>query len=174
MVRPGHRLDDRVVHRLADPRPDVAEAADGGIDDVRCDTTDVGLADTQPVDHAGAEVLHEDVGALGEIEHDLASTRVLHVDGHRALVAVDVEEHRRHAGTLVAERAHVVADVRNLDLDHVGALVCQDHRRPRAGQHRRHVDDANAGERSTHALSPCHAAEIGLPGSVCRVCLVEQ
>ena len=63
---------------------------------------DGGLADTQPLDHAGAEVLHEHVGAGGEPLHDVGALRGLEVDGERALVAVDVEEQGGEAVAAVA------------------------------------------------------------------------
>ena len=49
--------------------------------------------------------------------------------------------------------AQQVAEARRLHLDHLGALVGEDHRGERAGEDRGAVDDADAIERSGHGTS---------------------
>jgi len=93
--------------------------------------------------------------------HGLASGRLLNVEHHAALVAIDLQVDRTHAGT--AHRAAGAHDVarRRLDLDHVRAVVAEDLGRERPHQHGRHVDDAHALER---AAGLC--ALVGLSGHV--------
>ena len=146
----AERLDHRIVDRLVRPRAFLAEAGDRQVDDPRIDRRDVIVADAESLDHAGAEVLHEDIGCPGDLQQQVAAAGLLEVDGNRALVAVDVEERRRQAAAPVAERAGMVAPARRLDLDHVGALVAQDRGRPRPRQHRAQVDDPNTLIRSAH------------------------
>src|SRR3972149_5097953 len=57
---------------------------------------------------------------------------------------------RRGRAPLVAERADVGAAARNLDLDDIGALVAEDHGRPRPRDHRREIDDAHALKGTRH------------------------
>ena len=141
-------LDDGIVGGLVGVGALLAEAVDGHVDDVGRDFADGGLVEAEPLDHAGAEVLHEHVGAGGEPPDDVGALRSLEVDGERALVAVEVEERGGEAVAAVAVGARVVARARLLDLDDVGALVGQDHGGPGARQHRGEVDDADAGERA--------------------------
>jgi hypothetical protein len=72
---------------------------------------------------------------------------LLEVEHHAALVAVEVEEHHRHA--LGARRPHLPCGIaaRRLDLDHVGAGIAQDLRRQRAEHVDREIDHPHAGER---------------------------
>ena len=81
--QPGQRLDDGIVGRLGGVGPVLAEAADRAIDDVRRHRADVGLADgvggrlraphAEAIDHAGAEILHEDVRLRGQPAHQVAA-----------------------------------------------------------------------------------------------------
>jgi hypothetical protein len=83
----------------------------------------------------GRKFLHEHVGGGGEALQDGPPLARLEVEGDGALVAVEVEELGREPPVPVAERAGVVARFRLLHLDDVGALVGEDHRRPRPRQH---------------------------------------
>src|SRR5439155_202424 len=68
---------------------------------------------------AGAEVLEQHVGAPGDVERQRPPARMLEVDRHRLLVAVDRHEVRRLAAEKRRpERARVVAARRMLQLDH--------------------------------------------------------
>ena len=106
--------------------------------------------DAHAVDHARAEVLDKDVGTRGEALQGLLAALALQIDGDRALVAVVVEEGGGQPAGAVAAGAHVIAAARDLDLDHVGALVGKDHGREGSGDHRGQVDDANAVKGSCH------------------------
>ena len=98
---------------------------------------------------AGLEVFGQHVGAFEQAQQDLAAGGLADVERDRLLVAVDADE---VAGVrLVAERrapvAHLVA-LRRLDLDHLGAVVGQDHRAVGTAEHAGQVDDLDAGERT--------------------------
>lgn len=96
-------------------------------------------ADTEPLGDAGAQPLDEDVGALGEVEHDLRAPRGLEVDGHRALVAV---------GDVVGRVDAQTGAGRAIDAHHVGAEVGEHHRRVRAGADACQFHDPHPGERT--------------------------
>ena len=151
-------LHDRVVHGLVGVGPRLAEAVDRHVDDAGRTLADRRLVEAETLDHAGAEVLHQHVGPRGEALDEIDALRRLQVDGDRALVAVEVQERGREAVAPIAVGARVVALARLLDLDDVGALVGEDHGRPRPRQHRGQIDDADARERSVGRLAHAHLA----------------
>ncbi len=147
-----HRLDDQVVAGQYPAPVRRTEAADRGVDDPRVGGRDGVVVEAEARETAGAEVLHHDVGAAGELlgERDVAG--VLEVEGDGALVAVDPEVVRRDAvahGRL--PRPGVVAGGR-LDLDHLGAEVGEQHRGVGAGQDPREVGDQQPRERSGRSV----------------------
>src|SRR5262249_52911526 len=83
-------------------------------------------------------VLHDDVGALGELFNDLAALWRLQIDRERALAAIPAVEAGQLAERIALER---------LDLDHRRPEVGQLHRRVRAGNVARQIDDLDAVER---------------------------
>ena len=110
-------------------------------------------AEAEPLEHAGAEVLDEDVGPVDEREQHVLVGRVLEVEGDRLLVAVGRQEVRRLAPSLLADEgrspaAGVVPAARRLDLDDPGALVGEHHRRVRPGEGAGEVDDEDVREGS--------------------------
>ena len=148
----GEGLHDRVVHGLVGVRSLLAEAVDRHVDDVGRHLADRRLVDAETLDHAGPKVLHQHIGASAQALDEIDALRRLEIDGDRALVAVEVQERGRKAVAPIAVGARVVALARLLDLDDVGALVGEDHGRPRPRQHRGQIDDANACERSLGML----------------------
>src|SRR6202011_2769387 len=140
-----------------------AEAADRNVDQVGLDRAQRRLADTDALGDAGAMVLHEKIGVRDHPLDQFQAARVAQVERHRALVAIDDCEGRRDAPPGPAHRAREVADYRRLDLDNVGALVAEDHRRHRAREILRDVDDANAAQWSVqrHWIVPrCSAIRL--------------
>src|SRR5206468_11987140 len=100
-------------------------------------------------ERAGTEVLDDDVAFLDEpLEHALA-VRILEVDGHAALVAIDrevvrgdpLDAGRRPLTCLVTRPGH-------LDLDHVRAVIPEHERAVRPRQRAREIEDAYAVERA--------------------------
>ena len=114
------------------------------------------VADAPFFHRARLEVLDQDVGAFQQAQQHRAAVGLADVERDGALVAVDADE---VAGVVVVERrapvAHLVA-LRRLDLDHVGAVVGQDHRAVRAAEHARQVDHLQAGQRARRTSpGPC-------------------
>ncbi len=141
-------LHQGVVARLLPQRPDVAVGADRAVDESR-------VAFPQFVRLRGrADPRAPDAGSGGRRRRRLASRsttsrpagsrerareralRRVHGEEHRALVAPEGR----------APRAGVVAGVRALHLDDVGAERAEDLGAVRAGDRRRHVEDAQSRE----------------------------
>ncbi len=149
--QPGDRrdaLDEVVIGGPARIRPALAVAHQAHVDDAGIGRAHVVSPEFEPAHRRRADVVHEDVGVAAQFQHGVAPGRLLHVEHHAALVAVDLQIDRAHAGAAHrAAGAHDVARGR-LDLDHVGAVVAEDLGRERPHQHGRHVDDAHALERA--------------------------
>src|SRR5262249_47777210 len=112
-------------------------------------------AHAQPIEHAGAERLDHHVVAGDEAQERLRSLRLLQIEADGALVAVERIETPREAVLVRREHAHVVADVRILELVDRGAEVGEDERAEGAGDEARKIEDADAGERwRVHAAQP--------------------
>ena len=144
-----------VVARAVAVRPVLPVAGDRAVDEPRVLLAQPLVADPQPLHHAGAEALQQHVGLAHEPQQDLAPRVGLQIDADRALVAVERQEQRAARALLrplVARRrpAHVVAEPRVLDLQHVGAEVGQQPRAEAARQQPREVEHADALERAAH------------------------
>ena len=93
-VRTGQRhqaglaLGDLVVAGAAALGTVVPEAGDRQDDEPRVELVQPLDREAEPVEHAGAEVLHEHVGAADEAVEHLAPGRRLEVEADRLLVAV--------------------------------------------------------------------------------------
>ena len=103
---------------------------------------------------ADPHVMHENIGARYQRIQDPAIARLLEVQHDAALVAVQVQKHRRHA--LGTGRSHVAGGIaaRRFHLDDIGTCVAEHLR----GQWPKHIDGEidhpYAGQRSpvTHAF----------------------
>ena len=137
----GERLNDRVVDGLVGKRPVFAPAAHGDVDQVRLDSAKVGFADPKSLADAGAEVLDEHVRRFDQLLDRRQPGRRLDVDGDRALVAIVVEVGAAHAFWAGAGAPGMIRPSGRFDLDDVGPLVRQDHRRERTRDDIGHVDD---------------------------------
>ena len=122
------------------------------------------------------EMLHHDAAARnprpeqdlrrpeGRAEHGVEGKRpgpgepsgARQVDSKRGLVAVDGIEIGRAAGVVVgrAPGTGVIAAAGALDLDHLGPEVGEQHRRERAGEHAREIEDAQARQRARPGFGP--------------------
>ena len=152
----AHGLTDDVVRREvcvgAPAGADVAEAADRGVDQLRIASVQRLVAEAEAVHDTAAIVLDHRIGIVAELQDQLTACRRLQVDADRLLVAV-------HRGKVTAERLELVVGVigpddarviavKRLDLDHLRALVGQQHGAVGAGQHLREVDDPHPIERA--------------------------
>src|SRR5262249_40117285 len=86
--RTAHRLRDVLIRLELGVRAARAEALDRAHDDLRIDLADFFPREAEAVEHAGPEVLHDDVALLQQVDEYLLALGRLHVDGDRALVAV--------------------------------------------------------------------------------------
>ena len=142
--RAAHRLRHVLVRLEIGVRSARAEALDGAHHDLRIDLVDLLPREPEAVEHAGAEVLHDDVALLQQVDEDLLALRRLHVDGDRALVAVEHREVERVGVRHVAQLAARRVALRVLELDHVRAEPGEKLRAGRTGLHVCHVEDAYA------------------------------
>ena len=142
--RPAHRLGDVLVGLELGIGPGGTKALDRAHHDLRVDLMDLLPGEAEPVQHAGAEVLHDDVALLQEVdEHSLALLR-FHVHRDRPLVAVEHGEIKavgvRHVAQLAAGRIAL----RRLELDDVRAHPGEKLRAGRPRLHVRHVEDPDS------------------------------
>ena len=113
-------------------------------------------AETEALHGAGPEILHQHVRLRDQLGENLAAGRALDVDRQRALAAVGRDEQRGELAVLVDGGAAAPGDIAadRLDLQHVGALVGQKHRRERARHHACQIEDANTAKWARHGHSP--------------------
>ena len=96
-------------------------------------------ADPEALSHSGPHALDEHVCALDEVQHHGDSRRVLEVQLHA----------RPSTGEQVRlARTEKVAATRTFDADHVGAQVCQRHRRVRYRSDARQLNDLHPPQRA--------------------------
>ena len=149
--RPAHRLGDRLVALVVAVRAVRAEALDARVDHTRVDLADRGVAEAEALQHAGPEVLEQDVGRDEERAEDLLPARSLQVESQAPLVAVEGDEEQ--AVGVLAVLQDVTCDVallRLLHLDHVSAKPGQHLSARGPGLIVREVDDADPLQRSAH------------------------
>ena len=102
---------------------------------------------------AGAKPVDDDVGTCRQPVQELASARLLAVEGEAALAPVPAQVHEGHAARLVrAELPDVVAPRRLLDLDDVGAEVREVHAE-QVGCEERELEHPNTGEKRVRHAS---------------------
>src|SRR4029079_8908358 len=107
------------------------------------------IAETQPLQRSGPEILDHHVGAGDQLGGRRLAGRRLEVEHHALLAAVD-----RAEGRAVVDRAPAaerVAGAWDLDLDHFGAEVGKHHTGIGTAHIIRELYHANAVQCSTHA-----------------------
>ena len=149
----AQRLQHGVEDRTIAVGPVGAVARQRHVDHVVVARSHGVVAEPQLVDLAGPHRLDDDIGALGELQHDVAARLGLHVDLDRTLAAVAVDDGTVDAALRETRHAREVADPRELDLDHLGAELGQQHRADRAGDGLRDVEDLDAVEWAGHQSS---------------------
>ena len=149
-------LDDGIVDALLGVGPAVAGAADRDVDQARIERAHGRFAEAQPIHHLRPEILHQHVGAGDQLAQDVDALGLLEVDRQRALAAVGRYEQGGELAGRIDRLAAAARDVaaRRLDLDHVGALVGQEHRGERPRHHAGEVDDPHPRQRTCHAPPP--------------------
>jgi len=106
---------------------------------------------SQPVQHARPIILDQDIRPVHQVEQRRTVGLLLQVQHHRPLVAVPRHEGRALAVHEGRHRAGGVAGGR-LDLDHLGAVVGQQHGAVRAGQMAGQVQHQQMIERASHVV----------------------
>src|SRR4051812_10674079 len=142
--RPAHRLRNVFIRLEVRVRSGGAETLDRAHDNLRIDLADLLPGKAEALEHAWAEVLHDDVALLQEVDEYLLALARLHVDGDRALVAVEHREVERVGVRHVAQLAAGRIPLRILELDDVGAHPREQLRAGWPGLHVRHVENSYA------------------------------
>src|SRR5207249_3092491 len=114
----AHALRDQVVAAAIRVRARPTEARDRAIDQPGIDRGERLVIDAETPGHAGAIVLDEHVRRRHEALQHGDAVRLFEIEHERALVAVDGEERRRHAGRDLLLAPRVLA-ARRLDLHDV-------------------------------------------------------
>ncbi len=102
-------------------------------------------AKTEPVEHAGTEVLHDNIAGLDQVREDGLTVGILEIHRNRALVAV---QHREVEAVCVGEIPELLASCiasRRLEFDDVRAEKAHQLARRRTGLDMGHVENANTG-----------------------------
>ena len=149
--QPAGGLRHDVVARLARARARLAEARERRHHEARVPRLEHVGAEPAARQVAGAEVLDERVGAVHEPQQDLAALGRAEVERDGALAAVRVLEGERRLAHGRGAVAIVVARLRALDLDHLGAEVGEHRGRERPRDDAREIEDAEALERPAGA-----------------------
>ena len=152
---PADRLGDRAPALVGPVRALVPEAGVRHVDDVGADRPQLVVREAEPGEHAGREVLGDDVGDRDQPADELAAALGAQVDGDAELLDVVVVERAAHVDALavVDERRHAAQDVppaalhRVFDPDHLRAERGESARRARARELTREVADAEVRER---------------------------
>ena len=138
----AHALGDRVVARPPRVRPVLTEARHRDVDRRRVHGAHRRVAEPELVGDPGQEVLDDDVGATGQLEHERAALGLTQIHGDAALSAIDRGERRAHPAA--APRAQIVAAPGTLHLHHVGAEIGHQRGAIRARDHAGEVEHADA------------------------------
>ena len=144
----GHHAElgrhEAVEARAIAPRTVLAVAGDRAVDRGRVLAMDPLVPEAEPVGHAGAERLHEHVGAGDQRAEPLGALGGREVEGHRALAPLP-----GGAGRAVPVGTTAGA----LHLHHRGPVVGEDHAGHRAGHPPAGIDGDQAFERTGHLRS---------------------
>ena len=86
--------------------------------------------------HAGGEILHDYIRPRDQFTRDVASCRISEIKRDAALIAVQTDKSSAFAGEVsVFIAPGIIASIRVLDLDDLGAKIGQGLRARRAGDH---------------------------------------
>ena len=154
----AHRLGQRPERAPLRVRAGLAEAGHAQHDEPGVELVQPVGPEPPALHHAGPEVLDQHVGVRDEALEQLAALGPAEVERDGALVARDDLPPQAVAVLAVAVGARGVA-ARVLDLDHVGAVVAEQHRGDRRGVDRAQVEHADA-VRAARAQGGCGAVSV--------------
>ena len=146
---PSEGLEVDVVSGEILVRPRLTVSREGAIDEPRVHHGEIVVGHSEPRHHAGTKLFDDHVGTAREFVHDLLTFGCLQVHGERPLSSI---HHEERIGDVVHDGgngAHVVAQFRVFDLDHLRAEVAQELRTERTWQEPREVQhgDSRKGRR---------------------------
>ena len=165
----AHAVKHDLAGLVVPIRPRLPEVGDGYQNHLRVDLLQVLVGQAEGRQHPRGEIFHHNVHLLDKLhEHTLAS-RALQVEGHAALVGVEVQEEAAllRMRNVVREWAHApgdVAAVGPLHLDDVGSVVGQHLGAEWTGDVPSQVQDAHIGKRHVR-----HQATSGCPSVYWRM-----
>src|SRR5687768_8554279 len=164
-------LDHEIVAGPARIGAVLAEAADRAVDQAWTGRTQALLVEAVALQSSDLEILDEDIGARSEALDETAVALVGKVRRHRTLAPVAAMKvgGRKRAAVLSFNEgrspgAGVVAALRMLDLDDVGAEIGEDLAGPGSGKNASKHKDADAVERREHAEPETGRAALCKPG----------
>jgi hypothetical protein len=149
----------------------LSEAGDAAIDDARIDLADALVIDAEFCFDVGPEVLDDDVGPPGQAVEDLEALRLLQVERHRSLVAVQVLEVRA-----VPRPTHLLAAgllQQCIDLDDVRTPIRQLPHAGRAGPDAGEIEHGKA-RQGLRGARDGHSGDSGRSEPQIRLCLIVQ
>ena len=144
----GVGLDRCVVGTAVAVRALGSVAGDGAVHDVGVRGPNRLVAQVEPVDDPGAEVLDDHVCIRGEGHDDLAALVGAEVDGDAALPPVARQVEGAHPLDGNTYPTGDVTDPGALDLDHVGPLIGQQRDRVGAGKSDRQIEHLHPRQRT--------------------------
>ncbi|MCY1446147.1 hypothetical protein D9M71_626960 [compost metagenome] len=142
-----HRFADGAEARFVLARAGLAEAGQAHHHQFRVQLVQHIPAEAELFQHAGAEVLDQDVGVRQQLLQHFAAVGMLEVERHRAFVARLHEPPERGALVQLAPLAQRVAAIRRFDLDHFGTEFGADPRGEGTGDQRAELYDFQTGQR---------------------------
>ena len=143
------RLRDHVEGEVVLVRAAGAETFQLRVDDARIDGAHYVVAEPQPLDGAGREILHHDIGVLRHILDEREPALGFQIDGDGFLVGVEQKEIPRVldvAGRPMQQETARLAVARVFNFDDLGAEPGERLGAGRAGLELRQVENADAGE----------------------------
>jgi hypothetical protein len=144
---PDIGLDQRVVARQRRQSAGVAEGTDRAIDQARALRGQRFVAQAAPLGAAGLEGVDQDVVFPEQPPQHRLAARVVQIERHAGLAAVERRVGRRHGrGDARRPLARVVAVAGPLDLEDLGPEVGEDLSAIGAGDVLREIDDALSGQ----------------------------
>ena len=147
---PRGTLDDRIVGGLTAITPVLAEAEHATVDHLRIDRLHVVVRKLHARHRVRPHVPDEHVRLRGELHQRVVAGCLLQVEHDRALVPVQMQELRAHAGrnAEAADRASEIP-ARAFDLDHIGAVVGENLCGERTDDDRSQIEDTYAVQGTT-------------------------
>ncbi|MNO85880.1 hypothetical protein D3C76_772640 [compost metagenome] len=145
VAQAAHGFADGAEARLVLVRAGLAEAGQAHHHQLRVQFVDDVPTETELLQHAGAEVLDQDVRFGQQLLQHFAAVGMLEVERHRAFVARLHEPPQRGALVQLAPLAQRVAAIRRFDLDHFGTEFGTDPRGEGTGDQRAELYDFQTG-----------------------------